>query len=229
MEDNNKKEIDVLMISDLHLGLNLSRTEELLGTIDKYKFKKLIINGDIFDSLDFNRLHSRHWDVLSRIRELSRNVEVVWINGNHDGTSVLLSQLIGVKVYTKYIWESNGKKFLAIHGHQFDRLMNKNIIIGTVAMFLYYFVQNVFKHDKAFTKWLKKSNKSWMRMSDQVAKGATLYGKLRKADYVFCGHTHIALYKKIRGVKYYNSGCWVDRPSAYITIRGIEIKIKRVD
>ena len=41
------EKIDTLIVSDIHLGLDLSRPKKMLEAIDKYKFKRLILNGDI--------------------------------------------------------------------------------------------------------------------------------------------------------------------------------------
>lgn len=226
--NKNKIKIDVLIISDIHLGLDLSRVAKLSDVLKKYKFKKLILNGDIFNGLNFRRLHSPHWEILSRIRKLSKTSEVIWIHGNHDGEISALSQLIGVRVYNQYLWEERGKKYLAIHGHQFDRFLHKNIIISALAIFIFNSIQKLSGQNQWVSGWLKKRSKNWLRMSDEVSKGAIRYAKLRKANYVFCGHTHAADYKEERGIKYYNSGSWVEIPSSYITIAGQKAEIHRV-
>jgi len=62
-----------------------------------------------------------------------------------------------------------------------------------------------------------------------MARRAINYAKLRNIDYIFCGHTHKDNYFESRGVKYYNSGSWVDFPSSYIIIKGRNIEIKHID
>jgi len=225
---NKKEEVDVLIISDIHLGSGLSMAGKLVSELKKYKFKKLILNGDIFDGLNFKRLHSGHWAVLSMIRKLSKKGEVIWIIGNHDGTIGALSQLIGVKVYRQYIWRNNGNKFLAIHGHQFDRFLHKNILLSGTAIFAYNLIQKVSGQNEAVSHWLKNRSKSWLRLSGEVADGAIKYAKLKGADFVFCGHTHAVNEKKRWGIKYYNSGSWVESPASYIIIKGNKIEIKKV-
>ena len=116
-----KISIDALIISDTHLGDGSTRCDEVLKVLDKYDFKTLILNGDILNGLSFKRLSSGHWNILSQFRKLSKNHQVVWIHGNHDASSDILSRLLGVAVRNKFVWEAGGKKFLAIHGHQFDR------------------------------------------------------------------------------------------------------------
>lgn len=223
-----KEKIDVLILSDIHLGSKLSRSGRVLDVLNKYSFKKLILNGDIFDGLNFKRLNHYHWEVLSKIRKLSHTNEVVWINGNHDGDATLLTRLIGVKVFRSYSWKLNEKKYLAIHGHQFDRFLHKNVILSGIAISFYYLLVKFDGKKNYFSNWLRKRSRSWLRLSKEVSRGAIYYARMRRAKYVFCGHTHNPMYYKSGNIKYYNSGSWTEKPSSYITINGEEIKIKKI-
>lgn len=221
-----------LIVSDIHLGSSVSRTKKLLELLNTETYKTLILNGDIFDDLDFTRLQHDHWELLSKVRELSNpkyGVEVIWIAGNHDGAAQVLSRLIGVKVRSEYIFEWNKKRCLVIHGHQFDRFMTQNPVISTVASFLYLGIQKLDTERQFISRFLKRASKSWLRVSEKVARGAVLYGLLKRANIVFCGHTHKAMKKELHGVQYFNSGCWTDIPSSYISITSEEIKIHEVE
>ena len=84
------KPADALIISDLHLGSENCQAKPLAaflqGILDgRLPTKRLIINGDVFDSIDFRRLKKTHWKVLSLIRNLSDKIDITWIAGNHDG------------------------------------------------------------------------------------------------------------------------------------------------
>jgi len=86
---------DTVIISDLHLGSEVSRAEAALRMLKETSFRRLILLGDIFCDLNFRRLTKEHWKFLSYIRKLSnpkRNIEVVWVEGNHDhGLSEVMS------------------------------------------------------------------------------------------------------------------------------------------
>lgn len=224
-----KEKIDTLILSDIHLGSKFCRSDKVLETLENYDFKRLILNGDIFDGLNFNRLHGEDWDVLSKIRKLSSVNEVVWINGNHDGDAALLSRLIGVRVYKNYSWEIKNKKAVAIHGHQFDRFLYKNIILSGITVSIYYLITRFDGKRNIFSNWLKKRSRSWLRLSREVARGAIYYARMRNARYIFCGHTHNPMKKEIGKIKYYNSGSWTEKPSSYIVIKGDDIKIEKMD
>ncbi|MFH1412519.1 MAG: UDP-2,3-diacylglucosamine diphosphatase [bacterium] len=223
-----KEKVDTIIVSDIHLGFRFSRVKEFLEILKSYDFERLILNGDIFEDLNFNSLTTEHWQALSYLRQLSQAKKVIWIVGNHDGRAETLSHLIGVDVYTKFTWWSNGKKFLAIHGHQFDRFMHENIFISKIAEFIYIVIKRIESRSKLISGWIRKNNRNWLRISDDVAKRAARYAKLRRVNYIFCGHTHIAVHKKIKKIHYYNSGCWTEYPSNYITIKKSKVKLHEV-
>src|SRR6201993_1193971 len=133
---------DTIILSDLHLGSEVSRASDALRMLKSASFNRLILLGDIFSDLNFRRLKKEHWQFLSYIRKLSnpkRNIEVVWVEGNHDlGLSDLMSHLVGIPVYQQYMWEYRGSRYLAIHGHQFDRFVVNNFLVSRVgeALFL---------------------------------------------------------------------------------------------
>lgn len=231
MAEKKKIAVDTLIISDVHLGYEFSRPQKLIETLERYEFKQLILNGDIFDDLNFKRLNSDHWDVLSLIRHLTKTQKVVWVIGNHDGRADILSRLIGVKVHNQYIWAAAGKRYLAIHGHQFDRFLSSNAIIGTLASKVYDMIKRFDRGEgrDALSRWIMENNRGWLRLSDDVANKSVAYGKMRGVDTVFCGHTHIARQDKISGLNYYNSGCWVESPSHLITIVGRTVSLVEVD
>jgi UDP-2,3-diacylglucosamine pyrophosphatase LpxH len=192
--------------------------------LSQYSFNRLILLGDIFDNLNFARLKKEHWGLLSVVRKLSnpkKSIEVIWVEGNHDaGLSEIMSHLIGIEVYKEFSWNLNGKKFLAIHGHQFDRFLNENVIISAVASFIYDRIQRWGNEKQTVARFLKSKSKGWLRLAKKVADRAAEYGKQRKADVVICGHTHQAEKHEYpeKNITYYNSGCWTDIPSSYILI-----------
>ena len=125
---------DTVILSDLHLGSEVSRARAALHTLKATSFRRLILLGDIFCDLNFRRLKKEHWQFLSYIRKLSnpkRGIEVVWVEGNHDfGLSEVMSHLVGIQVYQEYEWQYCGLRHLAIHGHQFDRFLVNNRLLS---------------------------------------------------------------------------------------------------
>src|SRR5262245_37726696 len=117
--------LDAVIVSDIHLGSANCEAKKLCDLLERIvegelQTERLILNGDVFDSIDFRRLNKNHWKVLSLIRKLSHPAEIVWLAGNHAGTAELLSHLLGVTVQDEYILESGRERLLILHGHVFD-------------------------------------------------------------------------------------------------------------
>ncbi|MEI6378471.1 MAG: metallophosphoesterase [Candidatus Falkowbacteria bacterium] len=211
-------QVDTVILSDIHLGLSQSRALALVAALKSYRFKRLILNGDIFDDMNFGRLNSDHWEVVSYIRHVSKFSEVIWIIGNHDGRALFLSRLLGVKVYDFFEWQEGRVKCLAIHGHQYDRFISKNLFISNLAGWVYYWLRDIEHSNQFMTDLIKRYSRSWLRLSDEVAKGALRLAKEKGAHFVFCGHTHLPLKMSHKGIEYINSGSWVESPSSMIII-----------
>jgi UDP-2,3-diacylglucosamine pyrophosphatase LpxH len=215
-------DVDTIVVSDIHLGSEVSRGKALVQLLRTHEYKRLILNGDVFDGLNFKRLSRDDWKFLSFIRKLSnprKNVHVVWVVGNHDGgVSEILSHLLGVPVFEEYTWEMHGKKFLAIHGHQFDKWVTTHPVITSLASGFYYFFQKVDPKHKA-SRFVKRTSKKFLRMSDRVAHGASRHGRtMHGAVVVLAGHTHHAMDVMHDGVRYVNSGSWTDKPSHFVVV-----------
>jgi len=213
---------DTLILSDLHLGSELSRAHDARAMLAQHAFRRLILLGDIFSDLNFGRLTKDHWKFLGLIRKLSnpkRKIEVVWVEGNHDrGLTAVMSHLVGVRVYQEYAWNFAGKRHLAIHGHQFDRFVSKNLVLSSVGTLLHLYLQKLDFRGKAFSRLLDRLNTRWLRLSNKVAAGAIMHARFKGADRVFCGHTHKALQSACHGIEYYNSGSWTDKSATYVTV-----------
>src|SRR5258708_2782606 len=137
---------DTLILSDLHLGSEVSRAAEALLLLQSVRFRRLILLGDIFADLNFRPLTKEHWKFLSHIRKVSNpphEIEVVWVEGNHDhGLTEVMSHLVGVPVYQQYVWEYEGLRHLAIHGHQFDRFAINNVLLSRLGQWFHSSCKN---------------------------------------------------------------------------------------
>ncbi len=217
-----------LIISDLHLGSKVSRSKRAVTFLKNFQFKKLILLGDIFEKLDFTHLQESDWEFLSLLGKLSKTKKIIWVEGNHDqGIAKIFIGPSKVRVKKSYSWQYQNKKYLAMHGHQFDNFLVENAFLGFIANQLYNAIQIVDFRDKRISRFIKGTSKGWLRLSKKVAQRALLYGKLQGVDYIFCGHTHKTSQKKSGKTRYYNCGCWTDVPSGYITIDKNNIRINK--
>ena len=245
-----KEKIDTLILSDVHFGSELCNAELLFDVLSKFKFRRLILNGDIFDHLNLefeektrhlkdgepprvkrHRLKKSHLKALSFISGLSKpenHCEVVWIEGNHDeGISHLFSSLIGATVYNEYMWKFNGKKCLAIHGDQFDQFYRNHVTLVEWGTWAYQVLQSFGQRAYPLCLYLKNNSKHYLRAIHMVAEGAARYAEKKGADLVFCGHTHHAEHKKIGAINYYNSGTMQSDVVTCVTLseKGVRIHV----
>jgi UDP-2,3-diacylglucosamine pyrophosphatase LpxH len=213
---------NTLILSDLHLGAETSHAREATRVLKENQFERLILLGDIFADLNFARLTKDHWKFLGYIRKLSnpkRNVEVVWVEGNHDhGLTDIMSHLVGVRVYQQYEWTYRGLRHVAIHGHQFDGFQVSRIRLSRLGTSLYLQLQKLDFKSKPVVRLIDRLNTRWLRMSAKVASGALAHARYHGYDRIFCGHTHEATRVENDGVEYYNSGGWVDSRLTYLTV-----------
>lgn len=220
---------DTIILSDLHLGSEVSRAPAALKMLKSASFNRLILLGDIFSDLNFGRLKKEHWQFLGYIRKLSnpkREIEVVWVEGNHDhGLTQVMSHLVGVRVYQEYSWEFEGLRHVAVHGHQFDRFVSSNRVLSTFLAGLHLTLQKASFGKKRMIGFLERFDTAWLRLSAKVAHGALLHARSRNAHRVFCGHTHEALSLKRDGIEYYNSGSWTQDVPTYVAVdhQGVRI------
>ncbi|HEY1272086.1 MAG TPA: metallophosphoesterase family protein [Terriglobales bacterium] len=224
---------DTLILSDLHLGSEVSLARDAKRMLKQHRFRRLILLGDIFCDLNFRRLTKEHWQFLGYIRKLAnpkRNVEVVWVEGNHDhGLTNVMSHLVGVTVYQEYGWEFAGHHHLAIHGHQFDRAVFNDAFIGRFNTFLHLLLQKVDFRGRHVSRLADRLGTRWLRLTEKVSAGALARARAAGADRVFCGHTHVAMQVEEDGISYYNTGCWVDDRPSYITIGDEGVQIHEYD
>ena len=220
---------DAIIISDTHLGSENCEAKQLTRFLEEVldgerPTHKLILNGDVFDSIDFRRLKKNHWKVLSLLRKLSDRIEILWINGNHDGPAEIVSHLLGVEVKDEMILESGGRKFLFHHGHRFDDFIDNHPILTAVADLVYRLLQKI-DRSHHFAKLAKKKSKTFLRCTRKIETKSIEYARKLGCDVVCCGHTHQALINVVGDTTYCNSGCWTEKPCHYLTVSNGAIEL----
>ncbi|HYV37293.1 MAG TPA: UDP-2,3-diacylglucosamine diphosphatase [Gemmataceae bacterium] len=210
---------DAIVLSDLHLGAESCQVEPLLDLIDSLpSTAKLILNGDVLESTEY-RLTKRHWRVLSQLRKLADQTELVWVRGNHDCDAESVAHVIGARFVPEYEFESGGRRVLCVHGDAWDRFLTDHPIITIIADWFYLRMQ---RWSRRLAKRAKRGSKACLRCIDRVRAEATEYGIAKGADVVICGHTHCAEAPSdsaLTTCAYYNTGCWTDVDCHYLTAR----------
>ena len=221
--------LDAVILSDLHLGSGNSQAKRVCEFLERIvrgdlPTSRLILNGDVFDSIDFRRLGKNHWKVLSLLRKLSDQIEIVWLAGNHDGSAEIISHLLGVVVEDEYILESDGQPILIFHGHVFDEFIQSYPWMTWVGDQIYRVLQLVDRTHR-FAKMAKHGSKTFLRSASKIAAGAVELARRRGCSAVCCGHTHAATAITDQPIPYFNSGCWTELPCSYLTVEGGRVRL----
>ncbi len=209
---------DAVVVSDLHLGAHNSRAEDFLRFIDSIETRKLILNGDVFDSYHFRRITPDQLRALDAIRAFARHTEVIWIQGNHDPEPAFASAVLGIEYQRETLLEISGKPYLITHGDQWDASMHWPAWMIHSADAVYYFSQWIDPSHK-LARSLKRRCKRFCKAVDNLQNSAVNEARKRNLAGVVLGHTHIAKDVMIDGVHYLNSGCWTEKPSSFIGVR----------
>ncbi len=220
---------DCLIISDLHLGSVVCQAKLLEEFLEwaATATLELIINGDIFDDLNFKRLSKKHFACLRSIRRHSDrdDLRLIWIRGNHDGPAEIVSHIVGVEIKEEYIFTNGKIRLLILHGDQFDHFITKYKYVTSVACGLFYYIQKLAPHRAA--RWIRRVSKRFQRNSQLVQRSAIEYARTKGCNAVTCGHTHMPLVADVDGIRYVNSGTWTETPPCpFVAVTGGEISLK---
>jgi UDP-2,3-diacylglucosamine pyrophosphatase LpxH len=223
------KRYDCLIISDLHLGSDVCQgtlLEEFLEWAVE-NTHELVINGDIFDDLNFKRLSQRHFACLKVIRRNSDrdDFRLVWVRGNHDGPAEVVAHIVGVEVLDEYLFEGGRLRLLVLHGDRFDRFVDNYGLVTEVACGLFQCIQKWAPHHTA--RYIRQVSKQWQRSSLLIRDGAVAYAESKGCRYVACGHTHLPVIEEVRGVVYANSGTWTELPPCpFLSISRDDVRLE---
>ncbi|WP_040678158.1 UDP-2,3-diacylglucosamine diphosphatase [Nitratireductor pacificus] len=232
MDGAGHRRFRALFISDIHLGSKPAKAEFLIDFLRHHDAEKIYLVGDIVDGWRLRR--SWHWpeshnDVVQKLlRKARKGAEIIYIAGNHDEflRSFQGVHFGGIVVADEAIHEAaDGRRFLVIHGDQFDQVVH-NVrwlaYLGDKAYDMAIVVNRVIGRVRrlfgrpywSFSSWakikVKKAVKFISSFQDVLAQEAQRTG----VDGVICGHIHHAAIEDINGVRYMNTGDWVESCTA---------------
>jgi UDP-2,3-diacylglucosamine pyrophosphatase LpxH len=246
MGKKKKREVEIVVLSDIHLGTYGCHAQELLRYLKSIKPKRIILNGDIIDMWQFSKHFwpKAHMQVVKHITGLlTRNTKVTYLTGNHDE---MLRKFSGFKIGSfridnKLVLKLNGKKAWFFHGDVFDVTMKHSkwlAKLGAVGYdtlilinaFVNWCLARLGREKISLSKRVKDSVKSAVKFINEFERTAADIAIDNGYDYVICGHIHQAEIRKIRTEKgevtYMNSGDWVENLTA-LEFDGAEWKIYR--
>jgi UDP-2,3-diacylglucosamine pyrophosphatase LpxH len=226
-----RRYVDVVVMSDLHLGTYGCHASEIVNYLKSISPRILVLNGDIIDGWQFNKRYFpvTHIQVIKEIMSLlSKGTRVIYITGNHDEMLRRYSdiEMGNFQLTDKMVMEINGKMTWIFHGDVFDattkgsaKLLAKlgghgyDLLI-LINSFINWCLKLAGREKMSFSKRVKNSVKkavSWIADFEQTAAELAIE---KKYDYVICGHIHQPQQRIIETkegkVTYLNSGDWVE-------------------
>lgn len=226
------KRYRALFLSDIHLGTRGCQADLLLDFLKLNDAETVYLVGDIVDGWRLKRSWywpQEHNDVVQKIlRKGRKGSRIVYAPGNHDEflRDFFGTHFGGIEVVDTIVHEAaDGRRYLVIHGDQFD-------VVIRHAKWLAFFgdkayglalnvntVLNLVRRKLGLTYW---SLSAWAKL--KVKNAVSFIGRFEEAlseearrrgvDGVICGHIHHAADRDIDGVHYINTGDWVESCTA---------------
>ncbi|CAM3620699.1 ser/Thr protein phosphatase family protein, UDP-2,3-diacylglucosamine hydrolase-like protein [Flavobacterium saliperosum S13] len=229
-----KRLVEIVVISDVHLGTYGCHANEILEYFKSIKPKILILNGDIIDIWQFRKSYfpKSHLKVIKKILDFtSKGTKVYYITGNHDEMLRKFSdtKMGNFSISDKLVLELDGKKAWFFHGDIFDNSVHhakwiaKLGGIGYDYLILLNRVINwclikMGKEPYSLSKKVKASVKKAVKFISDFETTATDLAIDNNYDYVVCGHIHEPKIEERSNKKgattYLNSGDWIENLTA---------------
>ncbi|WP_366183807.1 UDP-2,3-diacylglucosamine diphosphatase [Flavobacterium ovatum] len=229
-----KRKVELVVISDTHLGTYGSHAKELYKYLNSIKPNTLVLNGDIIDIWQFRKSYfpKSHLKVIQKIISFaSKGTKVYYITGNHDEMLRKFSDLNmgNFSLVDKLVLELDDKKAWIFHGDVFDASVNHAKWIAKLGGLGYDYLillnrlvnwclNKIGKEPYSFSKKIKASVKKAVKHISDFEETATELAIENNYDYVICGHIHepkmIQKTNKNGSTLYLNSGDWVENLTA---------------
>lgn len=229
-----KRKVDIVVISDVHLGTYGCQAKELLHYLNSIRPKKIILNGDIVDIWQFRKSYfpKAHLQVIKKILSLAaKGTKVYYITGNHDEKLRKFSgtKMGNIQVLDKLVLNLDGKKAWFFHGDVFDASIQHAKWIAKLGGWGYdylillnqvinWFLLKMGREKYSLSKRIKNSVKTAMKFISNFEKTASDLAIENDFDYVVCGHIHQPQIETKTNHKgscvYMNSGDWVENLTA---------------
>jgi UDP-2,3-diacylglucosamine pyrophosphatase LpxH len=234
MQSQAAMQFRTIFISDVHLGSRAAKADFLIDFLRYHEAETIFLVGDIVDGWRLRR--SWHWpqshnDVVQKLlRQARKGASITYIAGNHDEFLRMFQGVHfgGIVVADRAIHVgADGKRYLIIHGDQFDTVvMNMRWLayLGDRAYELAIFANRLVTRVRrmmglpywSFSSWAKVKVKQAVNFIGAFQDILTEEARRSEVDGVICGHIHHAAMETFGDVKYINTGDWVESCTAVV-------------
>jgi UDP-2,3-diacylglucosamine pyrophosphatase LpxH len=223
-----------LFLSDVHLGTKASRAGELVEFLRAADAETIYLVGDIIDGWALKGgwyWPQSHNDVAQKIlRKARKGARVVYLPGNHDEflRGFYGTHLGGIEVQETAIHTSaSGERYLVLHGDAFDFVIRHAkwlAHLGDAAYDFALFLNRIASAARrrigmpywSLSAWAKLKVKNAVNVISAFEDALAAEARRVGAHGVICGHIHHAVSRDIGGVRYMNTGDWVESLTALV-------------
>jgi UDP-2,3-diacylglucosamine pyrophosphatase LpxH len=234
LKNKDKKKYRSIFISDVHLGTKYSNAEKLLEFLKETEADRYYLIGDIIDGWMMRKKvywPQAHNNVIQFfLKQSKKDVPVIYVTGNHDE---FLREYNGIEMGSiKLVNDTihhgeNGKRYLVIHGDQFDLVTMNAKWLALIGGWLYdrmielnKYLQNMYSilniRGFSLSAWAKSSVKEAVNFIGDYEKVVADAARRRCVDGVVCGHIHHANICSFDNIEYLNCGDWVESCTAIV-------------
>ncbi|MEQ9639264.1 MAG: UDP-2,3-diacylglucosamine diphosphatase [Alphaproteobacteria bacterium] len=223
-----------IFLSDIHLGSRGCQAETLLDFLRVNEAERIYLIGDIVDCWSLRR--SWYWpqshnDVVQKLlRKARKGTEIIYVPGNHDEVfrDYCGTHFGGVEVMREALHETaDGRRLLVVHGDAFDGIVQYARWLALLGDWSYAWLlrinrgYNRLRRMCGFGYWslsayLKFKVKNAVKFIDNYEQAVAAEARRRGADGVICGHIHHAEITSYGGIRYINTGDWVESCTAVV-------------
>jgi len=229
-----KRELDIVILSDTHLGTYSCHAKELLNYLKSIRPKTLILNGDFVDMSQFPKRYfpETHVKVIHEILKMSlSDTKVYYITGNHDDRMRNFSEFSAGNFHLrdKLVLSLKNEKYWIFHGDVFDASLKHTKWLAKMGAKGYGWLILLNRLINKFRKGLGKPRMSFAgKIKTSIGKAVTYINEFENTaadlasengyQYVITGHTHSPTIKhfdkKNKSVVYMNAGDWIENLTA---------------
>jgi UDP-2,3-diacylglucosamine pyrophosphatase LpxH len=234
MSGSAPRTVKTLFISDLHLGSKAAKADFLIDFLRHHEAETIYLVGDIVDGWRLRR--AWHWpqshnDVVQKLlRQARKGAKIIYVAGNHDEFLRMFQGVHfgGILVCDQMIHEAaDGKRYLVIHGDQFDTVVHNMRWLAYLGDFAYdaaIAVNRVVSRFRrlfglpywSFSSWAKVKVKKAVNFIGAFQEVLSEEARRAGVDGVICGHIHHAVIEQFGDVAYINTGDWVESCTAVV-------------
>ncbi len=221
-----------IFISDVHLGFPGCSAGYLLSFLRSTRCDYLFLIGDIIDVWQMKKKFywpQAHNDVIRTILGKAKHgTKIIYVPGNHDEILRDFEDIVlgNLEIHNEYIHVTrDGKRFLLMHGDQFDAIITHSRFLALIGSSLYELLLkansavNYVRRKLGFSYWslanvLKHKVKGAVNFISNFETALAHEARKQNVDGIISGHIHRAEISRIQDIIYCNCGDWVESCTA---------------